>query len=278
MLGRQLRILRDRARMTRDEAAQCLGRDPSKISRIEHGDIREDELSALLDRYGVAEESQRLAFLQLVQRVNERPWWHEHKQALPGWLCSYMAFESAADQIRTYEVRFIPGLLQTRAYAESVIRQDSTSEADIQRRIEVRMRRQQRVFQRRKPRLWAVIDEAALTHHITGADVMRGQIDALISAIQNDHASIQILRKHNSAIAAAANSFSILRLGIKDLQDVIYLEHFSNAQFLDDPAESDVYAHLWAKLNQAADHPQKAIALLRQLRDETVDHQRHRPR
>src|SRR4051812_3863925 len=131
--------------------------------------------------------------LELTCRLNHRQWWHAHSEVLGGLFCSYLIFESIAEYIRTYEVRFIPGLLLTRAYSEAVVRMHYNDKDEISRRVDTRMRRQEMLLQRGTPRLWAVVDEAALSEQIGGAAVMREQIDFLDQVAERPPVHIQVL-------------------------------------------------------------------------------------
>ena len=130
-------------------------------------------------------------------------------------------------------------------------------------RMATRGRRQQK-----QPLLWAVVDEATLTNHTVGAAVMREQIDFLISMAEHGQASLQVLPVNKSAIAAAADSFSTLRLGIQNLEDVIYLEQLNSALFLDDRRECDPYKQAWNRLTIAAEPPSETVKLLLRARDD----------
>ena len=270
LLGSRLRALREKKKIPRPDAARHIGSSAPTISRIELGQVavKEHDLERLLELYGVTDSSQRLAYLKLAHQLSARPWWHQQKDLLAGWLCSYLALESVADLIRTYENRFIPGLLQTRAYAEAVIRQDGARGRDLHRRVDVRMNRQQRILER-KASLWAVVDEATLSNQTAGPAVMREQIDFLTSmaGAERREISIQVLPVEKSAIAAAANSFSILRLRIHNLQDVVYLEQLNSALFLDAPSDCDPYNTAWGRLIVEANKPKETVEFLKQARN-----------
>ena len=255
LLGRHLRTLRERQTISRGLAARFIEGSVSKTSRLELGDIavKEGDLDRLLDLYAVKDRAERLALLQLACQLNHRQWWHDYKDLLEGWFCSYLVLESVAAQIRTYEVRFLPGLLQTRQYAEAVMRLQHRDEDEIQRQGNTR--------------LWAVVDPAALSLHLGNAQVMRDQLGFLIEATERPNVTIQILKKTAAASAAAGNSFSTLRLRIQDLSDVVYLEQIDSAMFLDSPHERDPYEIAWNRLSINAKAPDEARSHLRQDHD-----------
>src|SRR6202035_1799344 len=103
-------------------------------------------------------------------------WGHDYADVTPTWFEPYVGLEEAAASIRSYEIQFVPGLLQTADYARAVamLGYPTRSEAEIERRVSLRMARQAVLARATPTRLWAVLDEAALRRPIGGADVMRG--------------------------------------------------------------------------------------------------------
>src|SRR4051812_31309629 len=160
LLGRHLRQLREVSGVSASAAGRRIGCSASKISRIECGrcKVKEDDLHRLLDLYDNAGQRHRHALAGFAGRLNGWQWWDGYGEVVSGWLRSYLVLESIAQLIRTYEARFIPGLLQTPAYAEAVIRLHHHDPNEIRRRVEVRMRRQRVLLERGAPHLWAVID------------------------------------------------------------------------------------------------------------------------
>jgi transcriptional regulator with XRE-family HTH domain len=163
MLGRRLRELRESRDWKVETAARNLGWSASKLSRLENGEtsVKEHDMYQLLDFLQLTETSQREAVLRLVRVLNHPQWWHSDKPTLAGWFNSYLALESVSQGIRTYEVRFIPGLLQTPDYAEAVIGCQYSDPAEVHRRVRTRMRRREAVLDGGTA-LWAIIDSAAL--------------------------------------------------------------------------------------------------------------------
>ncbi|GAA2535870.1 DUF5753 domain-containing protein [Winogradskya humida] len=269
LLGRLLRLLRESRNVSRADAGRFIGCSDPKISRIELADttVKETDLERLLDLYEVTDTKQRQAILRLASLLNVRQWWHDYRDVLPGWLCSYLVLESLAEHIRTYETWFVPGLLQTPAYAEAVVRLRHHSEDEVHRRVEARMERRSRVLPRSKPKLWAVIDEAALTLEVAKPSVMREQIDFLIRVTARDRIPIQILPTGLAAASAGGMSFSMLRLPIDQLSDIVYLEQIDSAIFFDSAQESDAYRAVWHRLTHAARKPEKTMPFLQRARD-----------
>src|SRR5215469_5616394 len=174
LLGSQLRRLREAKGVTRDDAGYTIRASGSKISRMELGRVsfKERDVEDLLDLYGVDEEEAQ-ALIALARQANSPGWWHRYSDVLPDWFQVYVGLEEAALLIRLYEVQFVPGLLQTADYARAVIRLGlpSASADEVERRVGLRMARQE-VLKKESggPRLWAVVDEAALRRPIGGGE------------------------------------------------------------------------------------------------------------
>ncbi len=156
LLGSQLRQLREDRGVTREDAGYAIRASESKISRMELGRVgfKERDVADLLSLYGVADEHERTALLSLAQEANAPGWWHRYGDVLPGWFQSYVGLEAAASLIRTYEVQFVPGLLQTEDYARAVILLGHAGESaeEIERRVDLRMTRQKLLARRRRRR------------------------------------------------------------------------------------------------------------------------------
>jgi transcriptional regulator with XRE-family HTH domain len=266
MLGRQLRSLREAKNIAASVAGRHINGSASKISRMEGGrtNVKEQDLYHLLTLYGLTDPDQRHAMLRFACALNNKQWWDADRKVLGGWFCSYLTLESISQSIRTYEVRFIPGLLQTEAYAEAVVRRRYTDEAEIRRRVKVRMRRQRTVLDGGTTSLWALVDRAALDEGFAGPAVMRQQIEFLIEADRRPNVTIQVLPSGAGGHVGIGNSFSILRLPLTGLTDVVYLEHIDDALFRDGADKSDPYRLAMTKLAADAGEPQDTVSQLKQ--------------
>ena len=155
MLGTRLRRLRESLDISREKAASAIRASDAKLCRMELGRVgfKQRDIADLLTLYGVQDPAVRQEFLDSVRRANEPGWWRAYGDAFPSWFEQHLGLEEAASLIRTYEVQFIPGLLQTPEYAEAVIRlgHPITSPDAIARRVELRMTRQELLSRPRPP-------------------------------------------------------------------------------------------------------------------------------
>ncbi|WP_433269819.1 helix-turn-helix domain-containing protein [Micromonospora vinacea] len=273
LLGAQLRRLRESSGVTREGAGWEIRSSESKISRMELGRVgfKERDVADLLTLYGVTEEHERDALLKLARDANSPGWWHRYGDVLPSWFQSYLGLEAAAALIRSYEVQFVPGLLQTREYARAVVLlgHGAAGPGEIDRRVALRMQRQQLLQRQNPPQLWAVVDEAALRRPIGGAEVMRGQLTALIEATKSPHIRLQVIPFAAGGHAAAGGAFTILRFGDQELPDIVYIEQLTSAIYLDKRDDLDYYAVAMERLCVEAEPPERTAEILGRLLDDT---------
>ncbi|WP_372444337.1 helix-turn-helix domain-containing protein [Micromonospora qiuiae] len=269
LLGAQLRRLRESRGVTREDAGWEIRSSESKISRMELGRVgfKERDVADLLTLYGVTDEQERFALLKLARDANSPGWWHRYGDVLPSWFQSYLGLEAAAVLIRSYEVQFVPGLLQTREYARAVVLlgHSGADSVDIDRRVDLRMRRQELLRRPRPPRLWAVVDEAVLRRPIGGPQVMRAQLEALLEATRTPNVRLQVIPFAAGGHAAAGGAFTILRFGDQDLPDIVYIEQLTSALYLDKREDLDFYALAMERLCVEAEPPENTPDILKRI-------------
>ncbi|WP_166459169.1 helix-turn-helix domain-containing protein [Verrucosispora sioxanthis] len=269
LLGAQLRRLRESRGVSRESAGWEIRSSESKISRMELGRVgfKERDVADLLTLYGVTAEQERAALLKLARDANNPGWWHRYGDVLPSWFQSYLGLEAAAALIRSYEVQFVPGLLQTREYARAVVLlgHSTAGPEEIDRRVDLRMRRQELLARPRPPRLWAVVDEAALRRPIGGPQVMRGQLEALLAATRTPNVRLQVIPFAAGGHAAAGGAFTILRFGDQDLPDIVYIEQLTSAIYLDKREDLDFYAVAMERLCVEAEPPERTPEILERM-------------
>ncbi|MGV9737905.1 helix-turn-helix domain-containing protein [Nocardia farcinica] len=263
-LGGQLRKLRESRNITREAAGDAIRGSHAKISRLELGrtGFKERDIRDLLTLYGVVDPAERESFLDLARRANEPGWWHRYSDLLPQWFGQYLGLEQAAWKIRTYEAHLVPGLLQTPDYARAVLALGS-DDADTDRRVDVRRRRQEILRRPEPPIVWAVLDEAALHRPVGGVQVHRAQIEHLIELAALPNVTLQVLPYSAGEHAAAGASFSILRFAEAELPDVVYLEHLTSALYLDRTQDLALYRSVMDRLSVQALAPDKSVDWLK---------------
>jgi transcriptional regulator with XRE-family HTH domain len=267
-LGSELRRRRERAGISREVAGEALRASPAKISRLELGRVgfKERDVLDLLTLYGVTDATERDQFLALARRANAPGWWHRYSDLLPGWFETYLGLEQASTMIRTYELQFVPGLLQTREYARAVTLLGHEDLEDVERRVELRLRRQEVLTAPGAPTLWAVIDEAALRRSLNGPALLRAQLDHLLAMNELPNVSVQIAPLSFGGHAAAGGPFSILRFAEPDLPDIVYLEQLTSALYLDKRSDVEHYALVMDRLCAHIEPPDRTAAIIDSIR------------
>jgi transcriptional regulator with XRE-family HTH domain len=268
LVGAQLRRLRTEAGISREEAAEAIRASEWKIHRLENGQVgfKERDIVDLLRRYGVDDPGEVAEFAALAREANTPGWWQQYGDVLPQWFRAYVDLESAATLIRTYEGQFVPGLLQTDDYIRAVIRGAGLeSSEELGRRVRLRMARQTLLTREHPPRLWAVVDEAALRRPVGGRDVMRGQLERLIAAAKLPNVTLQILPFAGGAHPAMVGAYTILRFADRELPDVVYLEHLTNAVYLDKREEVEKHLDVMELLCVNSEPPAKTVELLAEI-------------
>jgi transcriptional regulator with XRE-family HTH domain len=243
-LALELRRLREAARLTCEEVADHLECSASKISRVETGrvSVSPRDVRDMLDLYGVP-AAQRESLVQLARDSRQKGWWHAFSDTMPPQFATYVGLESAACQIRIYELSLIPELLQTEDYARAVIRSGvmNSPREDIERQVALRMARQPAITRDNPPRIWAVLDEAALRRQVGGAGVMQLQLEHLLARAALPNVAIQVIPFGGGAHPAIGRPFIILVFPERADTDVVYLEDLTSALYLEDVADVDRY-------------------------------------
>lgn len=248
-LAAALKRLRDQSGMTADEAAKQVGISKSALSRIENAQVSvmPPVASKLLELYGV-ETADIDALVQVAREARKRGWWQSYDDVLPDWFEVYVGLEAEAAEVKTFQPQLVPGLLQTAEYAKAVIRVEHPDAPDeeVDRRVELRMKRQQTD---NPPRLWVVLDEAALRRPVGGNEVMRAQLQRLIDAGKMPGNTLQILAFSAGEHGSMGSAFSILSFPEPTDPGVVYVETRAGSLYLEDQQVrqySAVFQHLVA--------------------------------
>jgi hypothetical protein len=273
LVGASLRRLREKSGLTRAEAGEPIRSSESKIRRMELGRVgfKERDVLDLLSLYGVHDDQERAALLARVREANAPDWWRSYGDVTPNWFQRYLGLEATATLIRTYDLQFVPGLLQTEEYARAVVPlgPGTASRDEVARRVQLRLERQQVLTRPDPPKLWALVDEAALRRPVGGKRVMRDQLEALIGIVTKlPNVRLQVLPLAAGGRTAATGSFTVLRFLQQDLPDLVYLEQLTSALYLDGREDVDFYFDVVNRLSvEAAPLTETALILERMIDD-----------
>ncbi|MDT0347098.1 helix-turn-helix domain-containing protein [Streptomyces litchfieldiae] len=237
VLGKRLQDLREAAGISFEEAARALDVTHATIRRMEKAQVglKVPYVEKLLRIFGVTEQREIDAFLGLVREANQPGWWHRYRDVLPEWFTAFVSLEAEADQIRAYEPHYVPGLLQTEAYAATVLRagMPHAPAAEIDRLVALRLARQELLTREKPPLLWVVMDETVLRRPIGRPDVMRAQISRLIEATASPRVRLQVMPFSAGPHPAMYGPFHLFRFPLPELSDVACAESLVGAAYFD---------------------------------------------
>lgn len=270
-LSRELITLREKAGLTPGQVADHFERDRNWLDRIENGHRKRpyvDEIASLLDHYGLSAEKdpeRRQAVLELVRQARTKGWWAQYGDVLD--TEGYVGLEVEASLISTYQPQVIPGLLQTPDYAAASARAVINTTGEVERLVHTRTQRQQILTRpQNPPRVWAIIDEAALAR---GAEekVMRAQIAHLIHLSKLSNLTIQVIPFTAGLHAGLSGPFVILDFPVPTDPSVVYLESRHDSLYLEEVEVVDEYRTILGHIQAAALTPADSVTHLKQMID-----------
>jgi hypothetical protein len=273
LLGSQLKRYRLAAGVTPDRAGYEIRGSPSKISRMENGRVgfKERDVADLLSLYGITDEQVRDGMLTMARQANAPGWWSRYGDILPDWFEAYLGLEAAASVIRTFELQFVHGLFQTEDYARAVtlLGHRAAPAEEIDRRVSLRLKRQDILTGPEPPQVWSVIDEGALRRPVGGRAVMRAQLSRLVDVAELRHVTVQVVPFGRGGHAAAGGSFTVLRFAEAELPDLVYIEQLTSALYLDKREDVDRYLEVVNLLGTEALDPARTVRFLAEVTWET---------
>jgi transcriptional regulator with XRE-family HTH domain len=269
MLGAALRRYREELGYSLEAAAQVLGCDRSKVSRIEtgHRGIRLPELEELLEEYG-ADETERRALSVIADPRGARGWWQQYSDVLPEAYRDYLSLEAAASRIGVYETHRVPGLLQTVQYAQAITDADPVIPVGLRgRALQAAVIHQRGILAQGRPEVAVVIGEGVLHQAVGGEPVMRGQLLRLAAASQDRaQVTIRILPFEAGAHAAAGTGpMTILGFASTPGLGVVHLASLPSGVFLDDQEDVACYERMFLELQASALSPGESARLLQEM-------------
>lgn len=265
-LGADLRRLRERKGLSLEEAGALVGISKATLSRYETkgGSVKWPAVDALCREYGTSEQ-ERQTLVTLAKEAKTRGWWRSLADPIPESMNLMLTLEDEVIREDHYSCMYVPGLLQTRAYAEAVHRASEMrcTEQEIAHMVDIRMKRQELLDRADPPHIWAVVDEAVMHRMVGGPEVMREQLRHILELTKRPHITVQVLPFASGAHAAAVGSFVILG-GQEPELDVVYVDIIGGGLFMEKPEELQRYKLAFEYLQaQALDITASAALLSR---------------
>jgi len=262
-LGAELRRLREEAGLTIERVAKSMECSDSKISRIENGQVGASprDVRDMLELYEVPAQ-QRDALIEIAREARQKGWWHAYRDlsVVP----ASIGLEDTATAMRMYAALVVPGLLQTRDYASAVLRalQPGLDAEELERWVDLRIRRQSLLDRADAPALWAILDEAALRRPVGGARVMAEQLRRLAAAAKRPNVTLQVLPFGAGEHAGMDGGFTVFGFSRSADSDVVHLDNTTGDLYLENPEEIRRYNEVFEQLRTAALGPAESLAMV----------------
>ncbi|CAL9307033.1 helix-turn-helix domain-containing protein [Streptomyces sp. SudanB182_2057] len=264
-LGTALRQYRQAAKLDQPQAAEVIATSQARISRIEsgHATPRVIEVRLLLEAYGITEPEVRIKLEELAKHPKKRGWWLQYATHIRSGYLDHIALEDDARYIRQWQPVLIPGLLQSDAYSEAVIKGGPTTLSPdyIAQLIEVRRRRQERIAEG-GAKYSAVIWEAVIEHPLSTIETHREQLRALLEAGERENVTVRVLPFSAGSLVAAANAFAAFSFDSESAIEAVTMDDLMSTSIVESPADLAVYAGSFDLLCSSALTPEESAKLI----------------
>ncbi|MEU2038920.1 helix-turn-helix domain-containing protein [Nocardia niwae] len=277
MLGRRLRQLREASGATVAHACKVIEVSPQTMWRLEGGQavkLKDLYIKALCELYGATEDD-TAALMGLVRETKRTGWWHAYGDAVPTYFDLYLGLEEAARKLTTFHLTLLPGLLQTPAYRRAVIwgAYPGMPTADVERRIEIATKRQERLKEARNRFTMNVfLGEAGLRYEVGGRPVMTEQLHHLLAVSRLPTVTLRVLPfRTERVLPLVAGSFTVMEFpALLSFTEppVVYVEGYTGALYLDKPSEIDQYTTACKAVHAAALDEQETRELVSKIAKE----------
>jgi transcriptional regulator with XRE-family HTH domain len=253
----ELKRRRNAADMTQKQVAQKLSWSPSKVIRMESGEVGVSvtDLRALAGLYDIPEGPELDELERLAAQSRRQPF-NEFNDVLPKETIRFFAAEANASLIRSVQTVLVPGLFQSEAYSRALFAGSGLDPKRIDRIIAARKERQRMLTRATPPKIFAILDQAVLHRRIGGIEVLRAQLERLVELAQHPRISIQIMPFDQGAYHALDGAFDYLEFPDSGEPDVAFLDGGRGGMtWIDDPATVAGYQESFIEMEeQAAPH------------------------
>lgn len=267
-LAATLRKLREQAGLTLDEVAERMGLAQSTMSRIEtaRAAARPAIVRGLLTVYDVRGDEAE-AIVQIAKEATKRGWWYSYRDVIPDWFETFVGFEGEASLIQAYQPQVVPGLLQTEDYARAVLGSAwlKLLPAEIDRRVKVRLSRQELFDRQQPPEYHVVLSEAVLLTQVGTPELRSAQLTKLIRSVEQRRVTIQVLPFAAGPVATELGQFVVLDFPSPEDPPVGYIEHLTGGLLVEEAAEVQRCRVAFSHQCAAALSPAESLDLIAQV-------------
>ncbi|WP_237720221.1 DUF5753 domain-containing protein [Streptomyces xiaopingdaonensis] len=267
-LGSELLRLRLAAELTQGQAAAAITASTAKVAKMETGwvPMRDPDLRELCAAYGVADPTIIADLLEMArvdrERRKARGWWDD-VPGLATHVTEYASLEDASRSVRSWQLTYIPGLLQTERYARALREGAGGDESVVTARLERQRKLRDATFVLR-----AAVYEAALRQRVGGRGVMAEQLQQLQAMSQRPQVSLSILPFEVGAVEGLESAFSILSFAAPGAMDVVYMDGRLGGRWLENDAAATESAELFERIVARSLNAEEAAVFIARLLEE----------
>ncbi|MFE5843969.1 helix-turn-helix domain-containing protein [Streptomyces niveus] len=269
-LGALMRKLRASKGMTLEEAGRLVGVSKATVSRYEtqEGPVKWPIVDALCRQYD-ASDAERNAVVALAKDAKRQGWWGPFSDSIPAEMGLLLTLEDEASREDHFSCVYVPGLLQTRNYNTAIQQANEMRLApqEVERLVDIRMKRQEILNRARPPHLWAILDESVIRRVVGSRETMREQLSHLLQANESPDITLQILPFAKGAHTAALGSFVILG-GAEASLDVVYVDLHVGSLFMEKDEELNRYRLAFDYLRAQALDMSASSLMIERVREE----------
>ncbi|MEU8569203.1 helix-turn-helix transcriptional regulator [Streptomyces pathocidini] len=273
-LGGELLRMRESCGMRQPQAAEALTASVPKVAKMERGlvPMRDPDIRALCHLYGVEDRKVVDRLLGLAKADRERRkakgWWNQYPELRAQ--VEYVALEDVAVRVRTHQVTVVPGLFQTPDYARALaVGSGAWDDPDeIERFVEARIARQDRLTGDDPIQVWAVISEGALRQEVGGRVVLRRQLEQLLKLAVLPNIKIQVLPFMAGAHAGMNGAFNIVSFAEQAAIDVVYLDTPSSSLWLESEQDAAHHVAIFDRVARNSLAQAVSLSLIRRVMEE----------
>lgn len=263
-LGAELKKAREEAGMTQEQVSRHFEWHAAKVTRIETARVAVTarDVRDLLLLYGVRDGDYLDSLVDLARQSRERTWWTDYRDFMrPG---NFVGMEAEASACRIWEPIILPGLFQTEGYMRALMLtgRPSDTREKIERRIALRLTRQQRLTVEVPLVVYAVIDESVVRRVVGGVDVMREQLRRLVELAKLPNVNIQILPFNAGEHLFMGGSATLLEFPDVAHSDVVYLEGLAGDYYEEQPVEVGRYRDELKRLSDKALSEESSMSMI----------------
>lgn len=267
-LATALRELRERSGITSRDLSAQLGLSHSTVSHWETGKRipTTEDVASVLGAVGVNGDD-RGRILNLARHAMDENWLTHGIPGLPEQLAGAVECERDATAITDWSPSIVPGLLQTRAYAQMTISASGRLDAgDVESRVFVKMGRRG-VLESSSVQYYPLIGEAVLYEPVAATDVMLEQLRYIQQMAQRRNVHLQIVESGIGWHPGLHGPF--IYYEFEDTpESVVYFEHYSSGAFVQEPKDVLAYGYVIEDIKaKAADESKSAELLVKRIRE-----------